>query len=385
MFSKDASAGKTKKGEDKNTKGLKIVEFSDARLEGLIGSNLYEQLVEDIELLDELGAELDLQKVHDGQLTPVFFGSGGNNFGVKLFLDTFLGYSTKPRKRTTRDGSVLHPTDENFCGFVFKLQANMDPRHRDKVAFVRVVSGRFERGMKVTNARTKKQVALSRPSALFGQDKTVLDVGFAGDIIGLNNPGSFEIGDTLYMGGSQRELPSIPTFTPELFAYLRCVLRVTKSQNGLPIQDINHFSFAITEIATPGSTSSSRKVSPSCSARAPCRCVLRVSQIRQRTVCPYKTLTTFLLQVMYSRDAIKQDPILAAVGGLQFEVVQHRMKQEYGVETTLDPLAFSVARGVVGGWDSVDAAGRIFNAQCVKDQVRICTYHPASLIAHTRR
>jgi hypothetical protein len=90
-------------------------------------------------------------------------------------------------------------------------------------------------------------------------------------------------------------------------------------------------------------------VSPSCSARAPCRCVLRVSQIRQRTVCPYKTLTTFLLQVMYSRDAIKQDPILAAVGGLQFEVVQHRMKQEYGVETTLDPLAFSVAPGGLGG------------------------------------
>jgi peptide chain release factor 3 len=316
LFDKEASAGKTRKGEDKNTKGLEVVKLDDPRLEGLLGAELCAHLKDDIELLDELGSDLDLRKVHDGELTPVFFGSGMNNFGVKLFLDTFLGYSTSPRARKTRDGSLLSPTDQAFTGFVFKLQANMDPRHRDKVAFVRVVSGRFERGMKVTNARTKKSVALSRPSQLFGQDKTVLDEGYAGDVIGLNNPGSFAIGDTLYVG-TRRSLPPIPTFTPELFAYLR----------NSDTSKYKQFQKGITELLGEGA-----------------------------------------VQVMYSRDAIKREPILAAVGELQFEVVQARMKGEYGVETTLENLPFAVARWVVGGWNAVDKAGRIFNAQCVKDQ-----------------
>ena len=210
---------------------------------------------------------------------------------------------------------MIGPTDDAFTGFVFKLQANMDPRHRDKVAFVRVVSGKFERGMKVTNARTKKAVALSRPSQLFGQDKTVLECGYAGDVIGLNNPGSFAIGDTLYTG-KRRVLPPIPTFSPELFAYLR------NADTG----KYKQFQKGVAELLGEGA-----------------------------------------VQVMYSRDSLKQDPILAAVGQLQFEVVQARMAQEYGVETTLDMLPFNVARWVEGGWDAVDAAGRIFNAQCVKD------------------
>ena len=314
LFDKDASAGKAKKGEDKATKGLSVVPVDDPALEDMIGADLHAQLMEDIELLDELGSDLDLEAVHAGELTPVFFGSGMNNFGVQLFLDTFLGYSVRPRGRDTSAGPV-EPTDEEFTGFVFKLQANMDPRHRDKVAFVRVVSGRFERGMKVTNARTKKSVLLSRPSQLFGQDKTILDEGYAGDVIGLNNPGSFAIGDTLYVG-KRRALPPIPTFSPELFAYLRNVDTGKYKQ----------FQKGVQELLGEGA-----------------------------------------VQVMYSRDAIKQDPILAAVGQLQFEVVQARMKQEYGVETTLENLPFAVARWVVGGWDAVDAAGRIFNAQCVKD------------------
>ena len=316
LFNAEAKDGKAKKGEDKSTKGLEVVSVDDAKkLESVIGAELHARLMEDIELLDELGGELDLQAVHDGELTPVFFGSGMNNFGVQLFLDSFLGYSVRPRGRDLLGGDRVEPTDEGFTGFVFKLQANMDPRHRDKVAFVRVVSGRFERGMRVTNARTKKSVALSRPSQMFGQDKTVLDEGFAGDVIGLNNPGSFAIGDTLYMG-SRKVLPPIPTFSPELFAYLR------NSDTG----KYKQFQKGVQELLGEGA-----------------------------------------VQVMYSRDAVKQDPILAAVGQLQFEVVQARMLAEYGVETTLEPLPFAVARWVVGGWDAVDAAGRIFNAQCVKD------------------
>jgi peptide chain release factor 3 len=169
--------------------------------------------------------------------------------------------------------------------------------------------------MRVTNARTKKAVLLSRPSQMFGQDKTVLDEGFAGDVIGLNNPGSFAIGDTLYMG-TRKVLPPIPTFSPELFAYLR------NADTG----KYKQFQKGVQELLGEGA-----------------------------------------VQVMYSRDAVKQDPILAAVGQLQYEVVQARMLAEYGVETSLEPLPFAVARWVVGGWDAVDAAGRIFNAQCVKD------------------
>jgi peptide chain release factor 3 len=186
LFDKEESkATKAKKGQDEDiaTRGVDIIPIDDPRLASLIDADLYAQLLEDIEFLDELGSELDLDAVHAGELTPVFFGSGANNFGVQLFLDTFLGYSVRPRGRQTSAGRI-EAVDENFTGFVFKLQANMDPRHRDKVAFVRVVSGRFERGMKVTNARTKKAVALSRPSQLFGQEKTVMDEGFAGDIIG---------------------------------------------------------------------------------------------------------------------------------------------------------------------------------------------------------
>jgi peptide chain release factor 3 len=318
LFDKDASEGKAKKGEDKATKGLEVVRIDDPRLPDLIGEALHDQLLEEIELLDELGSDLDLAAVHAGELTPVFFGSGMNNFGVQLFLDAFLSYSQTPRGRATvgEASPDVEPTDEDFTGFVFKLQANMDPRHRDKVAFVRVVGGRFERGMRVVNARTRKTVALSRPSQLFGQDKTVLDEGYAGDVIGLNNPGSFAIGDTLYVG-KRRSLPPIPTFSPELFAYLR------NADTG----KYKQFQKGVAELLGEGA-----------------------------------------VQVMYSRDAIKQDPILAAVGGLQFEVVQARMKQEYGVETTLEPLPFAVARWVVGGWDAVDAAGRIFNANVVKDQ-----------------
>ena len=237
-----------------------------------------------------------------------------NNFGVQLFLDTFLGYSVRPRGRDTSAGPV-EPTDEHFTGFVFKLQANMDPRHRDKVAFVRVVSGRFERGMKVSNARTKKSVLLSRPSQLFGQDKTILDEGFAGDVIGLNNLLGRSPSATRCMWEATRASPH-----PDVFAG---ALRVPPQHGHGQIQTVSK---GVQELLGEGA-----------------------------------------VQVMYSRDAIKQDPILAAVGQLQFEVVQARMKAGVRVETTLENLPFAVARWVVGGWDAVDAAGRIFNAQCVKD------------------
>lgn len=276
-------------------------------------------MLEDVELLEELGGEFDLEAVWAGQLTPVFFGSAANNFGVQLFLDTFLSYAAKPRIMALAAGSggaPVAPTDPNFTGFVFKLQANMDPRHRDKVAFVRVVSGEFRRGMKVTLARTGRTVALTRPQKMFGQEREVTDVAYAGDIIGLNNPGAFAIGDTLFTG-PRREFPLIPSFSPELFATLR------NPNTG----KYKQFNKGVTELLGEGA-----------------------------------------VQCLYSLDAFRSaEPILAAVGQLQFEVVQERMRTEYGVDTLLDPLPYAVARWVLGGWPAVEKAGRIFNALTVKD------------------
>ncbi|PPT10704.1 Peptide chain release factor 3 [Geitlerinema sp. FC II] len=291
-----------------------ILELGDPRLEDLLDSELYYQLKDELEILDELGTDFDLDRIHAGQLTPVFFGSAMTNFGVQLFLDAFLEYSLKPSPRhSTLDD--IDPTYPEFTGFVFKLQANMDPKHRDRIAFVRVCSGKFEKDMTVKHARTGKTVRLSRPQKLFAQGRESLDVAYPGDAIGLNNPGVFAIGDTIY-NGKKLEYEGIPCFSPELFAYLRNV--------------------------NPSKFKQFRK---------------GVSELREEGA----------VQIMYSVDESKRDPILAAVGQLQFEVVQFRLETEYGVETRLEPLPFSVARWVTGGWDALEKAGRLFNTVTVKD------------------
>ena len=180
-----------------------IIDLGDPQIEALIGEELYYQFKEELEMLDEIGPELDLEMVHAGQMTPVFFGSAMTNFGVELFLDAFLDYGLKPGVRESTKGPVP-PTQEEFSGFIFKLQANMDPRHRDRVAFIRVCSGKFEKDMVVNHARTGKNVRLSHPQKLFGQGRESLEVAYPGDVIGLNNPGVFAIGDTIYQGEKAR-------------------------------------------------------------------------------------------------------------------------------------------------------------------------------------
>jgi peptide chain release factor 3 len=290
------------------------IELGDPRIETLIEPELYSQLKDELEILEELGQDFNLEDVHTGQLTPVFFGSAMSNFGVQLFLDTFLEYALKPGSHHSSDGDIA-PSYPDFTGFVFKLQANMDPKHRDRVAFVRVCSGKFEKDMVVNHARTGKTVRLSRPQKLFAQDRASIEEAYPGDVIGLNNPGVFSIGDTIYTG-KKLEYDGIPCFSPELFSYLRNV--------------------------NPSKFKQFRK---------------GVDELREEGA----------VQIMYSIDESKRDPILAAVGQLQFEVVQFRMQSEYGVETRLEPLAFSVARWVVGGWDALEKAGRLFNTVTVKD------------------
>ena len=288
--------------------------LDDPALRELVENDLLDLAVEELELLEAAGADLDLEAVHSGDLTPVFFGSAMTNFGVRPFLDAFLELAQRPIGRTSSDG-MIDPLREDFSGFVFKLQANMDPRHRDRVAFVRVCSGRFARDMTVKHARGGKAIRLSRPQKLFGQDREVVEDAYPGDVIGLNNPGMFAIGDTLYVG-NKVEFEGIPSFSPEIFSWLR---------NPNP-SAFKNFRKGVNELREEGA-----------------------------------------VQILYDIDESKRDPILAAVGQLQLEVVQHRLEHEYGVETRLEPLGYQVARWVTGGWPELEKLGRIFNCKTVRD------------------
>jgi peptide chain release factor 3 len=294
--------------------GETVIALGDPKIEEYLEQDLYYQLKEELEILNEIGADFALEQVHAGKMTPVFFGSAMTNFGVQLFLESFLEYALQPEGRKSSVGTI-EPTYPEFTGFVFKLQANMDPKHRDRVAFIRVCTGKFEKDMTVKHARTGKTVRLSRPQKLFAQGRESLDVAYPGEVIGLNNPGVFAIGDTIY-NGQKLEYEGIPCFSPEIFAYLK---------NPNPSK-FKQFQKGITELQEEGA-----------------------------------------IQIMYSNDDFKRDPILAAVGQLQFEVVQFRLQNEYNVETTLEPLSYSVARWVAGGWSALEKAGRLFNTLVVKD------------------
>jgi peptide chain release factor 3 len=292
----------------------KLLSVQEARDSGDVEAELLDQALEELELLEGAGADLDLELVHAGELSPVFFGSAMTNFGVRPFLDAFLELAQKPTPRSSSAGAI-EPVRPGFSGFVFKLQANMDPRHRDRVAFVRVCSGKFEKDMAVQHARTGRTIRLSRPQKLFGQDREVVEDAYPGDVIGLNNPGMFAIGDTLYVG-PRLEYEGIPCFSPEIFAWLRN--------------------------PNPSAFKSFRK---------------GVNELREEGA----------VQILYDTDESKRDPILAAVGQLQLEVVQYRLENEYGVKTRLEPLGFAVARWVVGGWAELEKVGRIFNCKTVRD------------------
>jgi peptide chain release factor 3 len=294
--------------------GERRLALDDPALAELVEPELLQTALEELELLDGAGAELDLEQVHSGEQSPVFFGSAMTNFGVRPFLDGFLELAQRPTGRAAR-GGVIDPLRPEFSGFVFKLQANMDPRHRDRVAFVRVCSGRFAKDMSVQHARSGRTIRLSRPQKLFGQDREVVEEAYPGDVIGLNNPGMFAIGDTLYLG-PRVEFEGIPCFSPEIFAWLRN--------------------------PNPSAFKTFRK---------------GVSELREEGA----------VQVLHDTDPSRRDPILAAVGQLQLEVVQYRLEHEYGVSTRLEPMEFSLARWVRGGWPALERAGRLFNCRTVRD------------------
>lgn len=300
------------------------------RLESLINDDeLYGKLMEDAEILQELISPLDMDRVMAGDQSPLFFGSAMTNFGVQLFLDKFCEMGTKPMGRVAdanaadQGGLMIAPDHGEFTGFVFKTQANLDPKHRDRLAYVRVVSGLYEKGMKVGHSRSKpgKKYNLAQAQALFGSDRTSVEVAYPGDVIGINNPGNFAIGDTLFTGTSKVAFPGIPSFSPEKFAYIR-------SPNP---SDYKSFRKGMDQLLDEGA----------------------IQALRQRN------------------DDGGGPLLLAAVGQLQFEVVQARLKGEYNVESIMEPLGYSLARWVDGGWDAVekaDADGKLFGIMIVQDR-----------------
>ena len=292
----------------------KKIRLDEHNLSNYLEENLLNNALEELEVLDEAGASFDKERIYCGELTPVFFGSAMTNFGVRPFLDKFLNLAKKPSSRNSNNGNI-EPTFNEFSGFVFKLQANMDPKHRDRVAFIRVCSGRFEKDMSVKHSRTGKVIRLSRPQKIFGKDREVVDDAYPGDVIGLNNPGMFSIGDTLYTG-NHIEYEGIPCFSPEIFSWLR---------NPNP-SAFKNFRKGVNELREEGA-----------------------------------------VQILYDIDESKRDPILAAVGQLQLEVVKHRLKNEYGVDSILESMPYQIARWVSEGWPSVDKLGRVFNCKIVKD------------------
>ncbi|HYI15959.1 MAG TPA: peptide chain release factor 3 [Thermomicrobiales bacterium] len=272
---------------------VRVAGIDDPTLDNLLGVNAATKLREDVELLEMAGSPFDEEQVLTGELTPVFFGSALTNFGVQLFLDAFVDHAPSPGARPT-DLRAVEASEPIFSGQIFKIQANMDPRHRDRVAYLRVVSGKFERDMTVRHARTGKTIRLSRPMKLFGQERETVEEGYAGDVVGLINPGTFAIGDTV-SSEPVGAYPPLPRFEAEHFARLENT-RTDKYKQ---------FLRGLEGIEEEGG-----------------------------------------IQLLYPVDSHRREPILAAVGQLQFDVVRARLEAEYGVETRLDMLGYEHARWV---------------------------------------
>jgi len=267
--------------------------IDDPQLERELGTAGYQQLRDDIELLDAAGDEFNRARFRSGETSPMFFGSAINNFGLEVFLDDFCDLMPPPSSRVTNQGRVSAKQAE-FSGFVFKVQANMNRAHRDRVAFVRVCSGRFQRGMKTYHLRTGRSIRLANPTQFVAQERNLVEEAYAGDVIGVFDPGIFEIGDTL-TAGSKYEFESIPSFAPEHFA------------------------------------------------RLVCRDPMRRKQLTRGMEQLAKEGTVQLYRPPGGRAG---EMILGAVGQLQMEVTKHRLKEEYGAEVRMEPLEYQMARWV---------------------------------------
>ncbi|HVM98350.1 MAG TPA: peptide chain release factor 3 [Candidatus Acidoferrales bacterium] len=292
---------------------MQLASLEDPELRNSIGSHAHEQLLESLALLHGAGTGFDLSQFRAGDVTPVYFGSALTNFGVEPFLDRFIELAPPPLARQSSVG-LVPPDDANFSGFVFKIQANMDPQHADRVAFVRVCSGRFVRGMDVIHSRTGKELSLKRSLQFRAQERTLIEEAFAGDIIGIWDPGLLRIGDSL-SENVNLEFAGIPRFSPEHF--VRVILTEPFKRKQLKK--------GLDQLSEEGA-----------------------------------------VQVFFDRERLERDPILGAVGRLQFDVIQYRLKSEYSVDVRFEPLAFQHARWVEGELNADDLE-RLGGVLCLLD------------------
>lgn len=280
--------------EDKGQDFLPLDEDGKLAVENeLMEDSIYQQVLDEVELVKDAGNDFDEQKIASGELTPVFFGSALTNFGVKTFLDAYLQFAPAPSAHQTEAEETIAPDSADFSGFIFKIQANMNPNHRDRIAFVRICSGEFERGMDVNLTRTGKSMRLSNSTQFMADTRETVENAVAGDIIGLYDTGNFQIGDTIYSGKQSLQYPKLPQFTPELF------VRVTAKN----VMKQKSFHKGIQQLVQEGA------------------------------IQLYQSYST-------------GDYILGAVGQLQFEVFQFRMLNEYHSEVVMTPLGHKIARWI---------------------------------------
>ncbi len=264
------------------------------KLDELIGPYLRKDLVDQIELLDGASYDFDLEKVRHGKLSPVFFGSALTNFGVEPFLENFLKMTTPPLPRQSVDGPV-DPFEDSFSAFVFKIQANMNKAHRDRMTFMRICSGRFERGKEYYHKQSGKMMKLPQPQQLMASEREIVDTAYAGDIIGVFDPGVFSIGDTVCCSNHKVQFEGIPTFAPEHFAVYEQKDTLKRKQ----------FVKGMTQIAQEGA-----------------------------------------IQIFHEPDTGMERVIVGVVGVLQFEVLEYRLKSEYNVEVIKTPMPYEHIRWI---------------------------------------
>jgi peptide chain release factor 3 len=283
-------------------------DWNDEAMLEVVGSAAIEKTREDLELLETAGTGFDRERFLAGQLTPVFFGSAMTNCGLDPLLEHFVELAPPPRLRLTTTGT-MEPDDPSFSGFVFKIQANMDPQHRDRIAFLRICSGRFVRGMDVKHVRTGKTLSLTRSVQFMAQERTVVDEAYSGDIVGLWDPGLLRIGDSL-CDSAPVEFEGIPRFSPEHFVRVRLNDPMKRKQ----------LKKGLDQLSEEGA-----------------------------------------VQLFFDRKRLERDPILGAVGVLQFEVIEHRLLTEYGVRIGFDRLPYRHARWLEGpelNYDKLELPGR---------------------------
>ncbi|HEX3904944.1 MAG TPA: peptide chain release factor 3 [Polyangia bacterium] len=293
---------------------MTLIELDDPIVRDTLGERAFGELQEEVALLEGATHPFDRELFLAGKLSPVFFGSAMTNFGVEPFLDRFVDLAPPPVARVASSGTI-EPTAPEFSGFVFKIQANMDPRHRDRIAFVRICSGKFTRGMEVLHARTGRPFSMSRTVQFLGQERTQVDEAYAGDILGVWDGGVLRIGDTL-VSGKPFEFQGVPRFSPEHFV-------MTALKDPLKRKQLK---MGLEQLSEEGA-----------------------------------------VQLFFDRHRLARDPILGAVGVLQFEVIQHRLQAEYGVAVNLSPLPYKYARWVTGAPFEPNKFERPGRTTCVLD------------------